>query len=222
MAVNIVEIGTVYDALETKIVGTLTTEYDAGRLKGKEYSEVMTAAISALISSSVSSVLEQPVKDAQVDLIEEQITSSIAETAVKEAMKDAQILDLKVKDYALLANTQKDIELKDMEIAKASKDALFIDAKINSLGIEDAIKQSQSTADVATKGAQLTLITAQTSGENAKTLLTGRQKDYYDDQKMLKVLDSAANALGMYAAGDTLIPAGLENSFATRITTELA
>lgn len=55
-----------YDALETKIVGTLTTEYDAGRLKGKEYSEVMTAAISALISSSVSSVLEQPVKDAQV------------------------------------------------------------------------------------------------------------------------------------------------------------
>ena len=272
MAVNIVEIGTVYDALETKIVGTLTTEYDAGRLKGKEYSEVMTAAISALISSSVTSVLEQPVKDAQVNLIEEQIAASISETAVKEAMKDAQVnlieeqilastadtirndaesikkialmteqitasqadtnvkeamknaqvLDMKVKDYALLANTQKDIELKDMEIAKASKDALFIDAKINSLGIEDAIKQSQSVADVATKGAQLTLITAQTSGEHAKTLLTGRQKDYYDDQKMLKVLDSAANALGMYAAGDTLIPAGLENSFAARITTELA
>lgn len=197
MAVNIIEIGTVYDALETKIVGTLTTEYDAGRLKGKEYSEVMTAAISALISSSVMSVLEQP-------------------------LKDAQVLDMKVKDYALLANTQKDIELKDMEIAKASKDALFIDAKINSLGIEDAIKQTQSTADVATKGAQLTLITAQTGGENAKTLLTGRQKEYYDDQKMLKVLDSAANALGMYAAGDTLIPVGLENAFATRITAELA
>ena len=197
MAVDITQIGTVYDALETKIVGTLTTEYDAGRLKGKEYSEVMTAAINALITSAVASVQEQPIKDAQV-------------------------LDMKVKDYALLANTQKDIELKDMEIAKAEKDALFIDAKINSLGIEDAIKQAQSTADVATKGAQLTLITAQTGGENAKTLLTTRQKDYYDDQKMLKTLDSAANALGMYAAGDTLIPAGLENAFANRITAELA
>ena len=222
MAVDIAQIGVVYDALETKIVGTLTTEYDAGRLKGKEYAEVMTAAISALISSSVTSVQEQPIKAAQVSLIEEQIEASRAETAVKEEMKDAQVLDLKVKDYALLANTQKDIELKDMEIAKAEKDALFTNAKINSLGIEDAIKQAQSTADVATKGAQLTLITAQTGGENAKTLLTTRQKDYYDDQKMLKVLDSAANALGMYAAGDTLIPSGLENAFATRITAELA
>ena len=196
MAVDIAEIAVVYEALMGNASNTLTEQFDAGYIKGADYATVLSQVMTSVMQLATSATLDKP-------------------------LKDAQVLDMKVKDYALLANTQKDIELKDMEIAKATKDALFIDAKINSLGIEDAIKQAQSTADVATKGAQLTLITAQTGGENAKTLLTERQKEYYNDQKMLKVLDSAANALGMYAAGDTLIPSGLENAFATKITAEL-
>ena len=183
MAVNIAEIGVVYDALETKIVGTLTTEYDAGRLKGKEYAEVMTAAISALISSSVTSVLEQPVKDAQV-------------------------LDMKVKDFVALAESEKERELKDAQILLAQSQVTYENAKITSLGIHDAIDQADSTANLALKGAQKVLIEKQQLTEVAKGTLTNRQAAGYDDQRRVKKAEVLNNSVGMFGAGGTTVPAG--------------
>ena len=183
MAVDITQIGTVYDALETKIVGTLTTEYDAGRLKGKEYAEVMTAAISALISSSVTSVLEQPVKDAQV-------------------------LDMKVKDFVALAESEKERELKDAQVSLAKSQVTYENAKITSLGIHDAIDEADSTANLALKGAQKVLIEKQQLTEVAKETLTKRQVAGYDDQRRVKKAEVLNNSVGMFGAGGTTIPAG--------------
>ena len=185
MAVDITQIGTVYDALETKIVGTLTTEYDAGRLKGKEYSEVMTAAISALISSSVMSVLEQPVKDAQV-------------------------LDMKVKDFVALAESEKERELKDAQVLLAQSQVTYENAKITSLGVHDAIDQADSTANLALKGAQKTLIELQQVTEDAKAALTERQTLGYNDQTRIKRAEILNNTVGMFGAGGTAVPAGFE------------
>lgn len=185
MAVNIAEIGTVYDALETKIVGTLTTEYDAGRLKGKEYSEVMTAAISALISSSVMSVLEQP-------------------------LKDAQVLDMKVKDFVALAESEKERQLKDAQILLAGSQVTYENAKIESLGIHDAIDQATNTADLALKGAQKVLIEKQQATEIAKETLTERQTTGYNDQTRVKRAEILNNTVGMFGAGGTAVPSGFE------------
>ena len=232
MAVNILEMGTVYDALELKIIGTLTTEYDAGRLKGKEYSEVMTAAISALISSSVSSVLEQPVKDAQVNLIEEQILASTAsttrentdsekkrelideqilestsETAVKEAMKEAQVLDLKVKDFVLLAESEKDRQLKDAQVMLAYAQVTAENAKVSSLAIHDAIAEATNVVDITLKNAQKLLIDKQGATEDAKALLTARQTLGYNDQARVKRAEILNNTVGMFGAGGTAVPA---------------
>ena len=187
MLVNITEIGTVYDALETKIVGTLTTEYDAGRLKGKEYAEVMTAAISALISSSVTSVLEQPVKDAQV-------------------------LDMKVKDFVALAESEKERELKDAQILLAQSQVTYENAKIESLGIHDAIDQADSTANLALKGSQKILIDKQRDTEVEKKLLTTRQTAGYDDQRRVKKAEVLNNTIGMFGAGGTALPADFETA----------
>lgn len=183
MAVNIAEIGVVYDALETKIVGTLTTEYDAGRLKGKEYAEVMTAAISALISSSVTSVLEQPVKDAQV-------------------------LDMKVKDFVALAESEKERELKDAQVLLAQSQVTYENAKITSLGVHDAIDQADSTANLALKSAQEMLIEKQRLTEIAKEALTQRQTTGYDDQRRVKKAEVLNNSVGMYGAGGSEPPTG--------------
>ena len=181
MAVNIAEIGIVYDALETKIVGTLTTEYDAGRLKGKEYSEVMTAAISALISSSVMSVLEQPVKDAQV-------------------------LDMKVKDFVALAESEKERELKDAQILLASSQVDLEDGKIASLALHDVLDKTDSAANIELKMAQKSLIQAQEVTEDAKATLTDRQTLGYNDQARVKRAEILNNTVGMFGAGGTAVP----------------
>ena len=181
MAVNIAEIGVVYDALETKIVGTLTTEYDAGRLKGKEYAEVMTAAISALISSSVTSVLEQPVKDAQV-------------------------LDMKVKDFVALAESEKERELKDAQILLAQSQIDMEKSKIASLSLHDTLDQADHAANIELKAAQKNLIQAQELTEDAKAALTERQTLGYNDQARVKRAEILNNTVGMFGAGGTSVP----------------
>ena len=185
MAVNIAEIGVVYDALETKIVGTLTTEYDAGRLKGKEYAEVMTAAISALISSSVTSVLEQPVKDAQV-------------------------LDMKVKDFVALAESEKERELKDAQILLAQSQIDMEKSKIASLSLHDTLDQADHAANIELKAAQKNLIQAQELTEDAKAALTERQTLGYNDQTRVKRAEILNNTIGMFGAGGTALPANFE------------
>ena len=189
MAVNITEIGSVYDALEAKISETLTSQYDMGRLKGAEYADVLAASMAALINASVQTVQQQP-------------------------LTEAQVLDMKVKDYATLANTQKDIELKDAQVATEQQ-------RRASMVIEDGVKQAQSEADLDTKGAQKLLIENQTSTEAEKALLTTRQKDFYDDQKELKVMEAAGNAIGMYAAGSGTVPEKLQDEFIAYMAQQL-
>ena len=196
MNVDIAQISTVYKALEAKIVETLTTEYDAGRLKGKEYSDVMTSAITALITNSVASVQEQP-------------------------LKDGQVLDFKVKDYTLLAVTQKDIELKDAEVDKAISEAEFVDAKILSISVDSGIKEAQRQADLDIKTAQGSIITAQTTSETNKAALFTRQGTYYTDQAKLKTLEAATNMMGMQAASDMDLDIGLLNKINGYIATKL-
>ena len=196
MNVDIAQISTVYKALEAKIIGTLTSEYDAGRLKGKEYSDVMTSAISALITSSVASVQEQP-------------------------LKDGQVLDFKVKDYTLLAVTQKDIELKDAEVEKAISEAKFVDAKILSIAVDSGVKEAQRSADLSTKSAQGSIINAQTTSETNKAALFTRQGTYYTDQAKLKTLEAATNMMGMQAASDMDLDIGLLSKINGYISTKL-
>ena len=221
MAVNIVEIGSVYDALETKISETLTSQYDMGRLKGAEYADVLAASMAALINASVQTVQQQPLTDAQVEQAAAQTNLIITETGIKEVqsakdllLKDAQVLDMKVKDYATLANTQKDIELKDAQVLTEQQ-------RRASMVIEDGVKQAQSEADLDTKGAQKLLIENQTSTEAEKALLTTRQKDFYDDQKELKVMEAAGNAIGMYAAGSGTVPEKLQDEFIAYMAQQL-
>ena len=185
MAVDITQIGTVYDALEAKIVGTLTTESDAGRLKGKEYSEVMTAAISALINSSMMSVLEQP-------------------------LKDAQVLDMKVKDFVMLAESEKERQLKDAQIKLANSQIAMEDGKIKSLALHDRLDSADNAMNLELKQAQKDLILLQQTTEDSKAALTDRQILGYNDQTRVKRAEILGNTIGMFGAGGTAIPAGFE------------
>ena len=206
MAVNIAEIGTVYDALETKIVGTLTTEYDAGRLKGKEYAEVITAAISALISSSVTSVLEQPVKEAQVSGMKVKEVIEQADSEKERELKDAQMLDIKVKDFVALAESEKERELKDAQILLAQAQVDTEDGKLTSMVLHDRLDEAEAKINTELKNAQKSLIQAQEVTEDAKATLTDRQTAGYDDQARVKRAEILNNTIGMFGAGGTAIP----------------
>ena len=167
MAVDIAEIAVVYEALMGNASNTLTEQFDAGYIKGHDYATVLAQVMTSAMQLATSATLDKPLKDAQVDLINEQISASISETKIKEdtkdaqvdlineqiaasvatttrentdsekkrklideqiaasvsetkikeAMKDAQVLDMKVKDFAMLAESEKDRQLKDAQLS---------------------------------------------------------------------------------------------------------
>ena len=122
-------------------------------------------------------------------------------------MKDAQVLDLKVKDFVMLAESEKERELKDAQISLASSQVTYENAKIESLGVHDAIDKADSTANLALKGAQKVLIELQQVTEDAKAALTDRQTLGYNDQARVKRAEILNNTVGMFGAGGTAVPA---------------
>ena len=184
MAVDTTELSTVYDKLIGMAKKTINAQYEEGRLVGTDFAETLNAAIAAAMQLSLSSVQGQPVLDGQV-------------------------LDSKVKSFVALANAQKDIEIKDMEIQLATAQIGTENAKQASIVVDDTVKQAISNADTPLKVAQKELIDLQAETEVKKELLTTRQNVAYDDVRANEKVDALANVAGMYAAGGS-ISVGLE------------
>jgi len=72
MAVDIAQIGTVYDSLETKIKATLDEQWNSGRLTGSDYATVLSSTLNNALSLAVKTVQEQPSIDAQTSLYQRQ------------------------------------------------------------------------------------------------------------------------------------------------------
>lgn len=184
MAVDTAELSTVYNKLIGMAKKTINAQYEEGRLVGTDFAETLNAAIAAAMQLSLSSVQGQPVLDGQV-------------------------LDSKVKSFVALANAQKDVEIKDMEIQLATAQIATENAKQASMAVDDTVKQAISNADTPMKVAQKELINLQAETEVKKELLTTRQNVAYDDVRANERVDALANAAGMYAAGGS-ISEGLE------------
>lgn len=191
MAVDTTELSTVYDKLIGMAKKTINAQYEEGRLVGTDFAETLNAAIAAAMQLSLSSVQGQPVLDGQV-------------------------LDSKVKSFVALANAQKDIEIKDMEIQLATAQIDTENAKQASMAVDDTVKQAISNADTPFKVAQKELINLQAETEVKKELLTTRQNVAYDDVRANEKVDALANAAGMYAAGGS-ISVGLETALETAV-----
>lgn len=161
MIVNVEEMGKVYDELGKKVISTLEALLNSFAITEKERAQVISSTISSLIQVSVSSVLDQPVKDAQI------------------SASKAQELASKVQGFVALANSQKENELKEAqkELANTQKDIFTR---------EIVIKEAQNTKDSLLKDAQKTFIDMQKETEVERKALLIRQKDFYNDQGKMK------------------------------------
>ena len=92
MAVDITQIGSVYDSLEAKIKATLDEQWNNGRLTGSDYAQVLSSTITQAMQLAVQSVQTQPEIDAKVAKVDSDKliaeTQSANDTAIKSAQKD--------------------------------------------------------------------------------------------------------------------------------------
>ena len=176
MAVDVTQIATIYDALMANAESTIIEQFDAGFIKGADYAVVLNQAITAAMQLAAMSVIEQPIKDAQ-------------------------LLDIKVKDFVLLAESEIERRVRAEEELLIASQVLTEGVKALSLGIEATTKDASTDANILIRAAQGELIDAQATTETNKVALTNRQKTWFDDQRNIKKAEIIGQAAGMYGAG---------------------
>ena len=185
MAVDVTQIGVVYQALMGNAENTLTEQFDAGYIKGADYATVLSQVMTSAMQLATTATLDQP-------------------------LKDAQVLDMKVKDFVMLAESEKDRQLKDAQIELANSQIDMEDGKIKSLDLHDRLDAADNAMNLELKQAQKDLILLQQTTEDSKAALTDRQILGYNDQTRVKRAEILGNTIGMFGAGGTAIPAGFE------------
>ena len=100
--------------------------------------------------------------------------------------------------------------LQDAQVAQAHAQVAQAQAQTSAIS-------AQSTADTTIKTKQGALIDAQKDVEVEKKALTTRQKTAYDDNLRIKEGELLSNVVGMFGAGGTTIPAGLDTTMLNAI-----
>ncbi|MDX1809721.1 MAG: hypothetical protein R3331_09295 [Sulfurospirillaceae bacterium] len=104
MAVDTAAIGTVYDALIAKVKGTLDDQFSSGKLKGTDYANVLASGLNATIQASIKAVQDQPIQDAQVDMINAQADTEASRKLLVERQTEAFDDNLRVEEAKTLTN----------------------------------------------------------------------------------------------------------------------
>ena len=146
-----------------------------------------------VISNALVSAIQTSVQAVQN---QPNIDTQIAAIASEKAIKEAQ--------------SAKDLLIKDTQIAQST-------AQTAAITSEKTIKEAQSASDLLVKTAQKALIEKQQATEDKKALQVVRQTTYYDDQLRIKEGELLSNVVGMYGAGGTTLPSGLETAMLNAI-----
>jgi len=194
MAVNITEIGTVYNALETKVNNTLTTMFESYNITAEGKAQVLSNAIATMLQLSVSSTQQQETITKDIDIKERQMDIAEANSVKDLLFKDSQKLIL---DQQKLTEIQRTSQLVQ-SISESTEKQAYNVANTQKQGILLDGQASKLTADIA-------LVSAQKDTEGEKKLLTARQKDSYNDNLRIEEAKSASNVVGMAWAGGTIV-----------------
>ena len=95
MAFDTVEMGTIYDALETKAAKTLSTLFDANAIQNRDRALIIGNIVNSLIQTSVGIVQRQPQIDQQLSEAKAKQTFNVANVEKQGLLLDEQIDKLK-------------------------------------------------------------------------------------------------------------------------------
>lgn len=115
----------IFDKLMASVKAHIYDEYDNGRIKGPEYSQVYLGAIQAVLAQSVQFALQEKQTEAQVDMILAQTSELLLNGAKGRELTDSQIIgsgyDNQVKEQQVLESTYKVEELLPAELLQLQK-----------------------------------------------------------------------------------------------------
>jgi hypothetical protein len=143
----------VFDKLVEAVNKNIELQYMEGRITGSDYANVYLGSMQAVLAQATQFVLQEKVTEAQ-----------IADINAGLLLKQQQLVNM--QDELATAAKQRLVMDKDIE---------FKDEQIESLNIEDVIKQAKHEDDLLTSGLQRQQITAQTNEITDSTVRANTQ-----------------------------------------------
>lgn len=96
----------IFDKLMASVKTHIQEEYDNGRIKGPEYSQVYLGALQSVLSQSVQYALQEKQTEAQVDLLVEQKKVAYVDRVIKDKEAAALGMDKVVRVANTAATTE--------------------------------------------------------------------------------------------------------------------
>lgn len=120
MAVDVAQIGVVYDALEVKAVGTMQKLFDANTIQSKDKANVIASTINGIIQTSAQLVQRQPSLDQQLEEAQQGQAARVANLTKQGLVLDKQAAKLDKEilmvDAQTAAITQQVIDNRQLKI----------------------------------------------------------------------------------------------------------
>ena len=136
----------VFDKLMAATKPHIKAEYDSGRIKGAEYSQVYLGAVQSAMSNSIEFLLRQASTQSQNALLDQQLLTEVQNTLVATAQK---------------CKLQNEFEVLSQQIVKVTNEAALLSQKKTT---ELAQVSSANVASNSVVGAQVALYAAQKDG----------------------------------------------------------
>jgi len=222
------EIRGLYKSLTQDTKDMLRNEYDADRLTNDTFVRALIATTNEAMQLAVTVAVEQPMKEEQLKALTSDITIKEAQNTKQLQLMDKQILDVVSTTTQRDTQSAKDLLVKSQQITSmvnadndrvtelaikrdtANAQISLINKQILDVASQITIREAQSINDTNIKTAQVGMINNQAATELKKALLTVRQTTMYDDNLRVEEGKMLTNVVGMYGAGGTALPTGLE------------
>lgn len=163
----------IFDRLSADILAKLVVEYRAGRINGKEYSNVYLGSLQTVLQQSVSFLIQQEQTNANIALIEAQ--TALAEQERLNAVKQGLILDAQLTSIGL------DNQIKGEQLLGEGFKNLQTQAQTTLLGAQKLRTDAETSLvnqKIKTEEAQ---IKDQVDGVDVAGII-GKQAELYNEQ----------------------------------------
>ena len=164
----------VFDKLMAATKPHIKAEYDSGRIKGAEYSQVYLGAVQSAMSNSIEFLLRQASTQSQNALLDQQLLTEVQNTLVATAQK---------------CKLQNEFEVLSQQIVKVTNEAALLSQKKTT---ELAQVSSANVASNSVVGAQVALYAAQKDGFT-RDAEQKAAKLYFDTWNVRRTTDTQVN-----------------------------
>lgn len=163
----------IFDKLMASVKAHIHDEYDNGKIKGPEYSQVYLGAVQAVLAQSVQFALQEKQTEAEIDMLRAQTSELLLNGVADRELKKAQV-----------ALAEKDIELKTAELGIREKE---LEMKVYEFDEMMPLQKAKLASDIEVAAAQIVGMDFDNQVKAEQVLMSVFEREFIQPKHLEKI-----------------------------------